>query len=54
MFLKTKHDGSLVEVLAMDQLVNPFEMSLQRRLYAGEELQDPEPFANGGTSLSLR
>lgn len=45
MFLKTKHGGSLVEVLAMDQLVNSFEMSLQGRLHAGEELQDPEPFA---------
>ena len=47
MFLKTKDDGSLVEVLAMDQLVNPFEVSLQGRRHAGEELQDPEPFAKG-------
>ena len=45
MFLKTKSDGSLVEVLAMDQLINPFELSLRGRLHAGEELQDPEPFA---------
>lgn len=47
MFLKTKSDGSLVEVLAMDQLINPFEIVLQGRLHAGEELQDPEPFAKG-------
>jgi len=31
----------------MDQLVNPFEVSLQGRRHAGEELQDPEPFAKG-------
>lgn len=37
----------MVEVLAMDQLVNPFEVSLQGRRHAGEELQDPEPFAKG-------
>lgn len=43
MFLKTKGDGSLVEVLAMDQLINPFEIALEGRLHAGEELQDPEP-----------
>ncbi len=47
MFLKTKSDGSLVEVLAMDQLINPFEVSLEGRLHAGEELQDPEVFAKG-------
>ena len=47
MFLKTKNDGSLVEVLAMDQLINPFELSLQGRLHAGEELQDPELFTKG-------
>ena len=51
MFLKTRNDGSLVEVLAMDQLINPFETSLEGRLHAGEELQDPEPFAKGNFSF---
>jgi len=31
----------------MDQLINPFEVSLEGRLHAGEELQDPEVFAKG-------
>jgi hypothetical protein len=43
MFLKIRHadDSSLVEVLNLQQLFDPFAQSVQGRLHAGEELQDP-------------
>ncbi|QVL51774.1 MAG: acetyltransferase [Cyanobium sp. M30B3] len=43
MFLKIRHDDdtSLVEVLSLQQLFDPFAASVQGRLHAGEELQDP-------------
>ncbi|MEN9859845.1 MAG: hypothetical protein RLZZ515_327 [Cyanobacteriota bacterium] len=44
MFLKTRHDGSLMEVLNLPQLFDPFAQQLQGRLHAGEELQEPELF----------
>lgn len=44
MFLKTRHDGSLMEVLTLPALFDPFATHLQGRLHAGEELQEPEPF----------
>jgi len=44
MFLKTRQDGSLMEVLNLQQLFDPFAPHLQGRLHAGEELQDPEAF----------
>ena len=45
MFLKTKQDGSLVEVINLAPLVDPFVLHLEGRLHAGEELQEPEQFA---------
>jgi hypothetical protein len=45
MFLKTKQDGSLVEVINLVPLVDPFVRHLEGRLHAGEELQEPEQFA---------
>ncbi|TVS04887.1 MAG: acetyltransferase [Cyanobium sp. PLM2.Bin73] len=44
MFLKIRHDddSSLVEVLDLKQLFDPFATEVQARLHAGEELQDPQ------------
>ena len=47
MFLKTRQDGSLMEVLNLQQLFDPFASSVSGRLHAGEELQDSEAFAKG-------
>jgi hypothetical protein len=44
MFLRTRQDGSLMEVLNLPQLFDPFAACLQGRLHAGEELQEPEAF----------
>ena len=44
MFLKTRQDGSLVEVINLQQLFDPFSTAVQGRLHAGEELQDPDAF----------
>ncbi|MFM7286702.1 MAG: acetyltransferase [Cyanobium sp.] len=43
MFLKIRHDddSSLVEVLDLGQLFDPFAPRVLGRLHAGEELQDP-------------
>ena len=45
MFLKIRHDddSSLVEVLDLKQLFDPFSATVQGRVHAGEELQDPGP-----------
>jgi hypothetical protein len=44
MFLKIRHDDdtSLVEVLDLKQLFDPFATDVQARIHAGEELQDPQ------------
>lgn len=44
MFLKIHHDddASLVEVLDLKQLFDPFSPSIQARIHGGEELQDPQ------------
>lgn len=42
MFLKTTADGSLVEVIDLNGLFDPFSATVQGRLHAGEEMQDPE------------
>ena len=49
MFLKLRHDeaSSLVEVLDLPQLFDPFQEQVQARLHGGEELQDPAAFAKG-------
>ena len=38
-------DSRLVEVLDLTQLFDPFEARVLGRLHAGEELQDPQPWA---------
>ena len=45
MFLKLHQveDDSLVEVLDLQQLFDPFAGQVLGRLHAGEELQDPAP-----------
>ncbi len=45
MFLKNKQNGDAVEVLALDDLFDPNRETVTGRYHAGEELQDPEPFA---------
>ncbi len=45
MFLKHRDDDSLVEVLNLVQLWDPFATTVQGRFHAGEELQDPQQFA---------
>jgi hypothetical protein len=45
MFLKTRQDGSLMEVLDLHQLFDPFVHSVEGRLHAGEELQDRAAFS---------
>lgn len=44
MFLRVVHDddSSLLEVLDLRQLMDPFEGEVLGRLHAGEELQDPQ------------
>lgn len=45
MFLKVRHDddASLVEVLDLKQLFDPFATEVSGRIHAGEEMQDPQP-----------
>ena len=45
MFLTTREDGSLLEVLNLRQLMDPFARTVEGRLHAGEELQDPTSIA---------
>lgn len=49
MFLKMHNgeDDSLVEVLNLQQLFDPFAGQVLGRLHAGEELQDPAPVDKG-------
>ena len=44
MFLKMRQDGSLMEVLNLKQLFDPFASGVDGRLHAGEEVQDLEMF----------
>ncbi|MEB3352942.1 MAG: acetyltransferase [Cyanobacteriota bacterium] len=45
MFLKIRHndDASLVEVLDLTQLFDPFARDVLAQVHAGEEMQDPAP-----------
>lgn len=45
MFLKHKRDGSLVEVMEVEKLYDPYQMEFLGRFHAGEELQDEESFS---------
>jgi hypothetical protein len=44
MYLKQKKDGHLVEVLSLNDLVNPTHKNVVGRLHYGEEMQDPDKF----------
>jgi len=44
MFLKMRQDDSLMEVLNLKQLFDPFASGVDGRLHAGEEVQDLETF----------
>lgn len=47
MFLKIHHDddSSLVEILDLKVLFDPFSVSVPARIHGGEEIQDPQAFA---------
>jgi hypothetical protein len=45
MYLRHKPSNDLVEILDLTSLFDPFQNQLQGRFHAGEELQDPAPFA---------
>jgi hypothetical protein len=45
MYLMHKPSGDLVEVMTVDRLFDPFQKEITGRFHAGEELQEPAPFA---------
>lgn len=53
MFLKIHHDddSSLLEVLDLKQLFDPFVASISGRLHGGEELQEPELYEKARLSF---
>ena len=44
MFLKQKKEGHLVEVLGLNDLVNPNHKTVVGRLHSGEEMQEADKF----------
>lgn len=44
MFLKQRHDGHLVEIDDLQELINPLRKAVKGRLHFGEEMQDAETF----------
>jgi hypothetical protein len=44
MYLKSKENGDLVEVLDISAMIDPCRDELSGRYHAGEELQDPAMF----------
>lgn len=51
MYLKDRESGNLVEVLDVQELVDPCRDRLRGRFHAGEEVQDPSEFAKSGLSF---
>jgi hypothetical protein len=45
MYLKQKHEGHLIEVLSIADLVNPRHPTVAGRSHYGEEIQEPENFS---------
>ena len=45
MYLKEIKSGDLVEITALEALIDPCKQQVQGRLHAGEELQDQQNFA---------
>ncbi len=43
MFLQNKQTGTLVEVLNVDDLVNPVKQDVRIQVQEGQEEQNPEP-----------
>lgn len=48
MFLKDTKSGDLVEILTMDSLIDPCQLSVKARFHAGEEMQEPGVFEKAG------
>lgn len=44
MFLIYSPYGSLVQIKQLTDLLDPFEVLVEGRLHAGEEIQDPQAF----------
>lgn len=44
MYLKSKANGDLVEVLDLPALFDPFQAEVSGRMHAGEELGDQDAF----------
>ena len=44
MFLKRKDNDDMIEIIDMETLADPAEMSVTGRRHAGEEMQDKERF----------
>jgi hypothetical protein len=44
MLLQTKEQGDLVEVLDVQELIDPFKNKISGKIQAGQEEQDPEEF----------
>ena len=44
MFLKSKRNGTLVEILTVGDLFDPCLKEVTGQLHAGEEMQDPAAF----------
>jgi hypothetical protein len=45
MFLKHEPSGKLMQVIELQELMNPMHDTVVMRLHYGEEVQDPEPVA---------
>lgn len=43
MLLQKKENGTLVEILDIQQVISPNQIEVMIRIQAGEEEQDPEP-----------
>lgn len=45
MLLQETQTGSLIEVVDIQDLINPMQSSIQAQVQRGQEEQSPEPFA---------
>lgn len=45
MFLKHKKTGTLIEIMDVGVLADPFQSAVKGRVHAGEEMQDSEQYA---------
>ena len=42
MYLRSKSNGDLVEILDLESLFNPLRAAVPGRFHSGEEMQDPQ------------